>query len=134
MSSSQWLRYSSLVKIYENKVKFSCTNKTLLDLIDNRFFFFTHSDRILQRTNSGLIVSHSVVEHAAMGILIEYLTRTDQNENLPKAATIVNLKDGSSTIIAVIFSGIADSYIGRFKMVFVSTLVYIALSPHSILV
>lgn len=69
-----------------------------------------------------------------MGILIEYLTRTDQNENLPKAATIVNHKDGSSTIIAVIFSGIADSYIGRFKMVFVSTLVYIALSPHSILV
>ena len=107
---------------------------SLLDLIDYRFFFYIHSDRFLQRTNSGLIVSYSLVEHAAIDILIEYLTSTDENENLPKAATIINLMAGSSTIIAVIFSGIADSFIGGFKMVFISTLMYIAVSPHSILV
>lgn len=74
----------------------------------------------------GLIVSYSLVEHAAMDILIEYLTSTDEYENLPKAATIINLMAGSSTIIAVIFSAIADSFIGGFKMVFISTLMYIA--------
>ena len=90
-------------------------------------------DRFLQRT-SGFILSYSLVHHAAMEILIDYLTENWENEHLPKVATTVNLMDGTYTVTTIIFAHIADSCMGRFKMVVTSTVMYITVSPRSILV
>ena len=61
--------------------------------------------------------------------LIDYLTRNLQTEDLPKAVAIINLQDGVTTVLAVVLAHVADSCMGRFKMVFFTTVSYISVSP-----
>ena len=113
-------------KIFTDKQNFIGLDRWLI-------FILILIDRFLQRT-SGFILSYSLVHHAAMEILIDYLRENWENEHLPKVATTVNLMDGTYTVTTIIFAHIADSCMGRFKMVVTSTVMYITVSPRSILV
>ncbi|KAM4087817.1 hypothetical protein ACB094_07G024400 [Castanea mollissima] len=73
----------------------------------------------------GLVLSHSFAEYAAVSFLIVYLTDNWTKEHLPKAATIINLQDGVTTVLAVVLAYVADSCMGRFKVVLYTTLAYI---------
>ena len=70
-------------------------------------------------------MSHSLVEHAVMSILIDYLTDIWKKQHLPKAVAIINLQDGVTTVLAVVLAHVADSCIGHFKMVVFTTVAYI---------
>ena len=77
-------------------------------------------------------MSHSLVDHAVMSILIDYLTDTWKKQHLsrlPKAVAIITLQDGVTTVLAFVLAHVADSCIGRFKMVFFTTVAYISVSP-----
>ena len=74
-------------------------------------------------------MSHSFAEYAAVSTLIVYLTRNWETEDLPKAVAIINLQDGVTTLLAVVLAHVADSCMGRFKMVFFTTVAYISVSP-----
>ena len=67
-----------------------------------------------------------------MSFLIDYLTSNWQTEDLPKAVAIINLQDGVTTVLAVVLAHVADSCIGRFKVVLYTTLAYILVSPYMI--
>lgn len=73
----------------------------------------------------GLIVSSSMVNKAVVEMLIDCLTKNWMKDDLPKAATIVYLQNGITTVSAVIVAYIADYYLGRFKMIFICTFTYI---------
>ena len=77
-------------------------------------------------------MSHSLVEHAVMSILIDYLTDIWKKQHLPKAVAIINLQDGVKTVLAVVLAYVADSCMGRFKVVLYTTLAYILVSPYMI--
>ena len=64
--------------------------------------------------------------------LIDYLTSNWQTEDLPKAVAIINLQDGVTTVLAVVLAHVADSCMGRFKVVLYTTLAYILVSPFKI--
>ena len=64
--------------------------------------------------------------------LIDYLTSNWQTEDLPKAVAIINLQDGVTTVLAVVLAHVADSCMGRFKVVLYTTLAYILVSPDMI--
>ena len=74
-------------------------------------------------------MSHSFAEYAAVSFLIVYLTEKWKEEHLPKAVAIINLQDGVTTVLAVVLAHVADSCMGRFKMVFLTTVAYILVSP-----
>ena len=78
---------------------------------------------------SGLVSSHSFAENAAVSFLIVYLADKWKKEHLPKAVAIINLQDGVTTLLAVVLAHVADSCMGRFKMVFFTTVAYISVSP-----
>ena len=64
-----------------------------------------------------------------MSFLIVYLTDNWKKENLPAAVAIINLQDGVRTVLAVVLAYVADSCMGRFKVVLYTTLAYILVSP-----
>ena len=64
--------------------------------------------------------------------LIDYLTSNWQTEDLPKAVAIINLQDGVTTVLAVVLAHVADSCMGRFKVVLYTTLAYILVSLYMI--
>ena len=74
-------------------------------------------------------MSHSLVEHTVMFILIDYLTGIWKKQHLPKAVAIINLLEGVTTVLAVVLAHVADSCIGRFQMVVFTTVAYILVSP-----
>ena len=74
-------------------------------------------------------MSHSFAEYAAVSSLIVYLTDSWKKEHLPKAVAIINLQDGLTTVLEVVLAHVADSCMGRFKMVFLTTVAYILVSP-----
>ena len=77
-------------------------------------------------------MSHSFAEYAAVSILIVYLTHNWKKEHLPEAVAIINLQDGVTTVLAVVLAHVADSCMGRFKVVLYTTLAYILASPYMI--
>ena len=74
-------------------------------------------------------MSHSLVDHAVMSILIRYLQVYWKKQHLPKAVAIITLQDGVTTVLAFVLAHVADSCMGRFKMVFFTTVAYISVSP-----
>ena len=74
-------------------------------------------------------MSHSLVDHAVMSVLIDYLQVYWKKQHLPKAVAIITLQDGVTTVLAFVLAHVADSCIGRFKMVFFTTVAYISVSP-----
>ena len=64
-----------------------------------------------------------------MSFLIVYLADKWKKEHLPKAVAIINLQEGVTTVLAVVLAHVADSCMGRFKMVFLTTVAYILVSP-----
>ena len=64
-----------------------------------------------------------------MSFLIDFLTDNWKKENLPAAVAIINLQDGVKTVLAVVLAYVADSCMGRFKVVLYTTLAYILVSP-----
>uniref|UniRef100_A0A7N2MTQ9 Uncharacterized protein n=1 Tax=Quercus lobata TaxID=97700 RepID=A0A7N2MTQ9_QUELO len=62
--------------------------------------------------------------------LIDYLTDNLKKQYLPlpEAVAIINLQDGVTTVLAVVLAYVADSYMGRFKVVLYTTLAYILVS------
>ena len=74
-------------------------------------------------------MSHSLVEHAVMSILINYLSYNWKKQHLPKAIALIKLQDGLTSVLAVVLAHVADSCIGRFKMVVFTTVAYIWVSP-----
>ena len=67
-----------------------------------------------------------------MSFLIDFLTDNWKEENLPAAVAIINLQDGVKTVLAVVLAYVADSCMGRFKVVLYTTLAYILVSPYMI--
>ena len=67
-----------------------------------------------------------------MSFLIDFLTDNWKKENLPAAVAIINLQDGVKTVLAVVLAYVADSCMGRFKVVLYTTLAYILVSPFKI--
>ncbi|KAM4073024.1 hypothetical protein ACB094_11G185000 [Castanea mollissima] len=74
---------------------------------------------------SGLVFSHSLVEFSVMKLLQDYLSFTWRKQHLAKVAAIINLQDGVSAVSAIIVAHLADSCVGRFNMILLSTLTYI---------
>ena len=74
-------------------------------------------------------MSHSFAEYAAVSFLIVYLTENWKKEHLPKAVAIINLQEGVTIVLAVVLAHVADSCMGRFKMVSFTTVAYISVSP-----
>ncbi|GFP92467.1 protein nrt1/ ptr family 5.5 [Phtheirospermum japonicum] len=91
-----------------------CANKLGFDVFSKAILF-----------TSGLIFTHSLVEVALFSILITYLTSEWENHNLPKAAIVVNLHEGTYAVLQIAFAFLADAYTGLFKMVVWSTIFYI---------
>ncbi|XP_059624186.1 protein NRT1/ PTR FAMILY 5.6-like isoform X2 [Cornus florida] len=74
---------------------------------------------------SGLVFSHGFVEYALSNVLISYLTTDLKMEYLPKATTIIYIRDGVSSVLTIVLAHISDAYTGRFEMVAISTAFYI---------
>ncbi|CAI9787138.1 unnamed protein product [Fraxinus pennsylvanica] len=70
----------------------------------------------------GLIFVHSFVENALVNILITHLSGV---WDVPKSAKVVNLQEGTSAVLQILFAIASDAYQGRFKMVVFSTISYI---------
>ncbi|KAG8387432.1 hypothetical protein BUALT_Bualt02G0020800 [Buddleja alternifolia] len=87
---------------------------------------------IHKRINSmRLIFSYSLVDKAVVGILITHLTEAWKHQNLPKAAIIVNLSEGTSAVLQIFFAFVADAYLGRFRMLVCSAIVYTSAAPSA---
>ncbi|XP_031101586.1 protein NRT1/ PTR FAMILY 5.5-like [Ipomoea triloba] len=71
---------------------------------------------------SGLKWAHIVAEYALF-VLINYLTNT-WGLGFAHAAGIINLFFGISKVLEICFAFMADAYLGIFKMLLLSTLVY----------
>ena len=67
-----------------------------------------------------------------MSSLIVYPTDNWKKEHLPKAVEIINLQDGVTTVLEIVLAHVADSCMGRFKVVLYTTLAYILVSPFKI--
>ncbi|CAI9787143.1 unnamed protein product [Fraxinus pennsylvanica] len=72
----------------------------------------------------GLIFVHSFVEIALVNILITHL-QDEWEWGVPKSAIAVNLQEGTSEVLQILFAFASDAYLGRFKMVVYSTISYI---------
>ncbi|KAI7980857.1 Protein NRT1/ PTR FAMILY 5.6 [Camellia lanceoleosa] len=79
---------------------------------------------VAARWVTGLVFGHSVVEHAAMVVLMTYLM-AEWKEDLQKSAATVNINQGLTSVITLAFAHLADTYVGCFKMVFFSTISYV---------
>ncbi|KAI3450905.1 hypothetical protein Pfo_007570 [Paulownia fortunei] len=89
----------------------------------NEFRFYVFSKAILFIL--GLIFSCGLVEVALFSILITYITDEWKHQNLPKAAAVVNLHEGTYAVLQIFFAFVADAYSGLFTMVVCSTTIYI---------
>lgn len=77
----------------------------------------------------GPVFGYALVENAVFSILITHLTdEWNDSPNLPKAATIVNLQEGSSKVLQIFFTFVADAYSGLFLVLVISTAFYIIVS------
>ncbi|KAL0312886.1 UNVERIFIED_CONTAM: protein NRT1/ PTR FAMILY 5.6 [Sesamum radiatum] len=72
---------------------------------------------------SGLVFVHAWVEYALIAVLITHLT--DEWLHLPRAASIVNVQDGVTAVLALVVAYVSDAYLGPFLAVVCSTVAYI---------
>ncbi|XP_022849919.1 protein NRT1/ PTR FAMILY 5.6-like [Olea europaea var. sylvestris] len=68
-----------------------------------------------------LIFVHSFVENALVDILYTHLPVV---WDIPKSAKAVNLQEGTSAVLQILFAFASDAYLARFKMVVYSTISY----------
>ncbi|KAH6829852.1 hypothetical protein C2S53_005052 [Perilla frutescens var. hirtella] len=69
-----------------------------------------------------LISVHAWVEYALVAILITHLT--DGLLHLPKAASIVNVQDGTTAFLVLVVAYLSDAYLGAFKSLVWTSLAY----------
>ncbi|XP_059669502.1 protein NRT1/ PTR FAMILY 5.6-like [Cornus florida] len=73
----------------------------------------------------GVIFSHGLVENTVGCVLMSYLADSWKEEHLNKAAAVINVKDGVSTVMVIVAAHTSDAYLGRYAMVHFSTAAYI---------
>ncbi|XP_057771185.1 protein NRT1/ PTR FAMILY 5.11-like [Salvia miltiorrhiza] len=75
----------------------------------------------------GLIFSYKLVEKTFLNILITRLIEAwgEEEYDLRKGVVVVNLQEGTSAVLVVLFCYVADVYTGYFQMVVISTAVSI---------
>ena len=78
--------------------------------------------------NTGLVLAQGLVENGVVDVLMTYLTRELKQKYLPKSAAIINGQAGVDAVFVIIIAHLADACIGRFKMVLLSTAIYIMVS------
>ncbi|KAI4353263.1 hypothetical protein L6164_002226 [Bauhinia variegata] len=71
----------------------------------------------------GLILSKNIAEYGVVVILMDYFD-TIWKGNMPKAAAVVNLQDGLSSIFFVV-THVLESYTGRFNVTLLCTASYV---------
>ena len=76
-------------------------------------------------------MSHSFAEYAAVSTMIVYLT-DNWKKHLPEIVAIIKVQDGLTTVLSHFLAYVADSCMGRFKVVLYTTLAYILVSPYMI--
>lgn len=73
----------------------------------------------------GLVVSHSMAEFLLLSVQFPYIMEKWENQHPAKAATIINLQQGLTTISTIIVAHVANSgTLGLFSINFFSTLSY----------
>ncbi|KAJ9694925.1 hypothetical protein PVL29_010414 [Vitis rotundifolia] len=87
------------------------------------YFFFSKAVLLI----SGLVFSHSLVEHAVVDVLMSYITDPDVKEevNLSIAAAVVNMQQVTTAIATILIAFITDAYFGHFKMILFTTATYV---------
>ncbi|XP_065625436.1 protein NRT1/ PTR FAMILY 5.4-like isoform X2 [Quercus suber] len=73
----------------------------------------------------GLVLSQSFAEYAAVCCLIVYFTHKWKKQHLPEAVAIIKVQDGVTIVLSHFLAYVADSCMGRFKVVFFTTVAYI---------
>lgn len=74
---------------------------------------------------SGLILVHSWVECALVALLIIHLAHI---LDLPKAASVVNLLDGTTAVMMLIVPYLSETHLGPFPTIICTTTAYIFVS------
>ena len=69
-----------------------------------------------------------MVELLVLTFLEDYFAYAWSEQHLAKSTAIINLRGGVSAVSAVIVAHIADSCVGRFNMILLSTLTYMTVS------
>ncbi|KAM3270665.1 hypothetical protein P3S67_028867 [Capsicum chacoense] len=65
---------------------------------------------------SGLIIIHGIVQYSMLAIFVTHLTY--YWELAPaKAAQIVNIHEGLSSLLVIVVAQLSDSYFGRFNLI-----------------
>lgn len=72
----------------------------------------------------GLILVHSWVEYALVALLINHLA--DGILRLPKAASVVNILDGTSAVLMLIVAYLSETYLGPFLALVCTNIAYIS--------
>ncbi|XP_047268456.1 protein NRT1/ PTR FAMILY 5.6 [Capsicum annuum] len=65
---------------------------------------------------SGLIIIHGLVEYGMLAILVTFLTDNPEFP-LPKAAQMVNIHEGLSSLLVIVVAELSDSYFGRLNLI-----------------
>ncbi|KAM3379427.1 protein NRT1/ PTR FAMILY 5.6 [Capsicum galapagoense] len=65
---------------------------------------------------SGLIIIHGIVQYSMLAIFVTHLTFYWELA-LPKAAQIVNIHEGLSSLLVIVVAQLSDSYFGRFDLI-----------------
>ena len=63
--------------------------------------------------------------------LFSYLMHNWEKQHLPKAAAVINIQNGLTSVLAIIVAYVADTCTGLFNMIIFSTVSYIVVSPSS---
>lgn len=66
----------------------------------------------------------------AIANLMPYLIDV-MEEKLPQAAATANLRTGITAIVAIFGAYVSDAYVGLYRLIFYSTLIYITVSSPS---
>ncbi|KAF7139534.1 hypothetical protein RHSIM_Rhsim07G0238400 [Rhododendron simsii] len=73
------------------------------------------------------------VGYAVVGVLITYFTDTWKEHNLPNAVAMINLLEGSSSVLVLVMTYISDNHVSPLKVILCSTAAYIIISPLVVL-
>ncbi|XP_058223466.1 protein NRT1/ PTR FAMILY 5.5-like [Rhododendron vialii] len=74
---------------------------------------------------TGLAYTQWFVGYAVVGVLITYFTDTWKEHNLPNAVAMINLLEGSSSVLALVMTYISDNHVRPLKVILCSTAAYI---------
>ncbi|KAF7139572.1 hypothetical protein RHSIM_Rhsim07G0238700 [Rhododendron simsii] len=75
---------------------------------------------------TGLAYTQWFVGFAVVGVLITYFTDTWKEHNLPNAVAMINLLEGSSSVLVLARTYISDNHVSPLKVILCSTAAYIS--------